>query len=74
MDFYFVRIKIMEHSNLEDLEILSKKLYKIYCENVGCVSMSGELLLDTNTFFSNKDTEKQANAWREVAKYLNNII
>ena len=38
--------------NQDELEKLSKKLYDIYCENVGCISMSGIALLDTDTFFS----------------------
>lgn len=49
-------------------EETAKRMYTKYCEAVGGKAFNGDDLPKADEFFSDSTKEKQANAWREVAK------
>ncbi len=48
-------------------EYIAEELYRVYCESVGGVAFNGYPLPDWNTFSSNENKQKQADAWRSAA-------
>lgn len=51
-----------------EIEKLAGMLYSCYCAAVGGKAWNGDQLPEWETFANDKAKEKQANAWRHVAK------
>ena len=51
------------------LEALAEKLYLTYCSSVGGVAFNGDVLPGWAEFRADPKKEKQAEAWRQVARH-----
>lgn len=54
----------------DDINKTAVNLYNIYCGSVDNISINGDKLQSAYEFFNDSKFEKQANAWRNVARYV----
>lgn len=54
--------------NIQATEQNAKALYECYCKEVGGKAFNGDPLPSWEEFGKDPTKQKQANAWREVAK------
>lgn len=57
---------------MKHTEALAKKLYELYCVEVGGIAFNGDPLPMWKEFAEDRNKIKQANAWRMVARYILN--
>lgn len=58
---------------MDYVDIQAKMLYRAYCRGVGGVSWDGKPLPDADEFFADESKSKQADGWREVSKWVDNL-